>query len=619
LSEWLLEVDLLDNKQFAVELGVDNPNYPTAFMLVKSLLGSRELDDGRWSLSFDDFLILKQKLELSGLVGNSLITDQAYSWLSYVSSLDERNQKIKGGQYNEETKNLLQGKLKNTTPYEDQYPAISFLCQNRRCGDFDEMGVGKSICVLAAASIMEDVSKILVISPYTVLVDFSKEIRKRTYFDPVLVPRGKANALKFVQDVGSKSNWDLMLIHPENLVNSDKRITAPYNELVDVLVSLPWDLIVIDEFHQYKNLSAKRTRCIDQIVREARNTEGKSSRVVLLTGTPVSESPTNAYVALKILNYGKVPHISKFENHFLVKAEKTITRKNPAGYGKGKAITYLDVVGYKNLDELKQRLGRVSIRRSKAEMKGFPDKIFITRSVFLEGKQKDLYKAICGEIAHSLPKESEINIEKFLGNSNAVLRLRQIMNHPSLLGEEGKSAKYEELDNILEELLADPEQKVIIWTEFRAAVDLLFERYNEQYGAVKIYGGVTNEELVKISDAFENKPTPRVAVCIPAKAGTGVDFLARARTAIYVDRPYSLVLFKQSLDRIHRRVNTINPTPLDVIRAKPATIMFLDVVDSIDDLVREKLTSKWDIAEAVTTSDEQLIEMGRGDLLKYLL
>lgn len=616
---WLLDIDLLDNKQFVIGLDSDDPNYSNAFMLIKALLGSRELEDGRWSVPFDDFLILKQKMELSGLSGMSLISDEAHNWFSYITSLDDRNKRIKEGLYNDEIRGLLEGKLKNTTPYEDQYSAIAYLYYNRRCGLFDDLGSGKSCCSLASASIMEDVSRVLAISPYTVLIDFMKEIKKRTYFNPVLIPKGKANALQFVKDQKHKTNWDLMLVHPENLVNANKNAHVPYNELVEVLVSMPWDLILIDEFHFYKSLDAKRTRCIDHLVRESRNTVGKYPRVIILTGTPVSESPTNAYVALKVLNYGKVPHISKFENHFLVREQKTIATGKRNAEGKRRTVKYLDVVGYKNLDELKQRLERVSIRRSKAEMKGFPDKVFISRSVFLEGHQRDLYKAICGEIVSALPTESEININQFLNTSNAVLRLRQVMNHPALLGESGKSAKYEELDVILEELMADPEQKVVIWTEFRAAVDLLHERYDGQYGAAKIYGGVDNDALAKISTAFEGNGSPRIAIAIPAKAGTGVDFLARARTAIYIDRPYSLVLYKQSLDRIHRRVNTINPTALDVIRAKPATIMFLDFVDSIDELIREKLTNKWNLAEAVTTSNAQLVSMGREDLLRYLL
>ncbi|MCJ7713818.1 hypothetical protein MUO66_05105, partial [Candidatus Bathyarchaeota archaeon] len=118
---------------------------------------------------------------------------------------------------------------------------------------------------------------------------------------------------------------------------------------------------------------------------------------------------------------------------------------------------------------------------------------------------------------------------------------------------------------------------------------------------------------------FEDSDSPRIAACIPAKAGTGVDWLARARTAIYIDRPYSFNLYKQSIDRIHRRVKTEGTlSTLDAIRSQPATVIFLDVPDSLDVLVRESLEQKEDVADAVTIATNKLVSLGRKDLLRYL-
>jgi len=126
-----------------------------------------------------------------------------------------------------------------------------------------------------------------------------------------------------------------------------------------------------------------------------------------------------------------------------------------------------------------------------------------------------------------------INLDDLVNNNSRMLRLRQVMNHPSILNENGDSAKYIELDGVLEEVLADPEEKVIIWTEYRAAVDNLFNRYNAEYGAVKVYGGISDKQWEETVHTFETDKKPRVAIGIPAKAGEGTDFLARARTAVY--------------------------------------------------------------------------------------
>jgi len=77
-------------------------------------------------------------------------------------------------------------------------------------------------------------------------------------------------------------------------------------------------------------------------------------------------------------------------------------------------------------------------------------------------------------------------------------------------------------------------------------------------------------------------------------------------------------LFRQSLDRIHRRTSAQPKTQLEAIRAQPATLIFLDAVKTIDELVRNCLSRKQDMAEALTTSDTELVEMGRADLIKAL-
>jgi SNF2 family DNA or RNA helicase len=324
-----------------------------------------------------------------------------------------------------------------------------------------------------------------------------------------------------------------------------------------------------------------------------------------MTGTPVSETPDSAFPILKVIGGGFIPNEQKFKNYFSIKELKQVS--------KTKKVNKL--VGYKNLGELKTRIERVSIRRTKADMKGFPDFSSTIRNVYLSGKQLSIYKIMCGEIAKGL--DPTINIAKWLSDSDGV-KIRQFLNHPMVLGEDAESAKHKEIDSILDELFLDPEQKIILWTEYVAGVDLLYDRYNKKYGVIKLYGKTKiDEDMVK---SFESiRGGPRIAAAIPAKAGTGTDWLARARTAVYVDRPYSYILYRQSMDRIHRRVSSSNiMSELETIRSKPATVVFLDVVNSVDEMVREKLIGKTDLSEAITIKNEKLISMGKKELLKYL-
>jgi len=601
----LIDVSV-ESHRIHVELDPNYPYYQRAYILVRSLLSSYEVDHNKWAVSYQDFLTLHHHLDMLGLVEGRTMTEDAYQWIEYLNSCRRINESLKSGAENQRIKQDLEGKLKSEL-YEDQVTAVALGVRNRRWGIFDEMGCGKSAQALATVVALGNlVGKTLIICPRTVHIDFSKEIRKHTYLKAEVIPAGRKRALEWLQ-LKKNSDFDVLLVHPENLVGGKGKKNV-FGDLTRLLRSMTWDMVIVDEFHMYKNVEAKRTQCVLSLLQDSKDRANKRPRALLLTGTPVPESPMNSYVALRILSQDVIPHISRFENHFVVRQQIQYGKK-----GKFDKIT-----GYQNLDELKRLIEVVSIRRTKDEMRGFPEKVFMVRNVHLSGKQLALYRVICGDILAQLPEDSRINIDKFLSSATQTLRLRQLLNHPALLDESGDSAKYVVLDNILEELLADPEQKVVVWTEFRKAVELLQERYDKLYGAVKVYGGVSNESLEEISWKFVNEDHPRIVVATPAKAGSGVDWLARARTGIYIERPYSFTLYTQSLDRLHRRV-VENPTSrIERIRAKPATLMFLDVPNSVDELARDSIQAKQNMSDALTTKNEKLVEMGREELLKYL-
>lgn len=598
-SSKFIEISLV-NKRFVVELNPLHEHYQKAYIIVRNLLTAYERGENTWVIGYDDVGFLKEKLDQFGLVEGRFIRPDALEFLQWIIGKWDEKEEIKKGKLNDHIKTLIKGKLKKQ-PYEDQITAIAYAYQNPRVGIFDSMGMGKSLEVLGTiVALSGDVQKTLIICPLNVVPGFMREVVKHTNLKSVCLPTGRKKALEELKDLQG-GNWDILITHPENLVGEKK---DTFGTITKVLKTMNFDYIVIDEFHRYKNIDAKRTKCVLSLLEEIEDHKGGKARCALLTGTPISESPLNAYTVLKTLSF--VPNYIRFENHFC-------TKKNiDAGGKKWKVIT-----GYKNLPDLKRMVERVSIRRTKEEMTGFPPITAIQRDVFITGKQRTIYNAIAKDLLHALDQKTRVNLENWFVSENKAIRLRQVLNSPGILDEDGDSAKYLELDNILEELLSDPEQKVIVWTEYRKAVEMLHERYNDLYGSIKLYGGVKIDNT--LINQFENDPKPRVAIAIPAKAGEGTDFLARARTAIYVDRPYSYTQFSQSMDRIHRRTQIDqNSSKLDIMRASPALIIFLDAVGSIDELVRDKLYDKERMEKALTVSDEKLVTLGRGDLIKYL-
>jgi hypothetical protein len=601
----MLKITLDPSGYFRIALDRNSTNFRQLYVLVNSLLTATPAGPEQWTLDYFDLVHLKSKLDSIGLKDGRIIDTSANQMYQHYQQIEKLNSDLKSGKYNYLIKDVLKDKLK-TELYEDQFSGVSFVAANPRAGLFDTMGIGKTLEALATILALSDkVKKTLVVAPLSVLLDFKSQISKHTYLKSVTIPKGKKKALEFFNKL-DMDDFDVLLVHPENLIEQGKfSVLAP---LTIKLARMKFDMMILDEFHLYKDSSSKRSQAVSYLLSNIKDHNNSMVRAIFMTGTLVSETPSNAYLYLTSVGQ-QFLSFAKFEKCFNVYKKIPLKKFNPRT--KKSYILEIDkIVGFKNLDALRRRVEFQSIRRTKEEMKGFPEKTFIVRNVPIEGKQKVLYRALMKNLMKDF--SSRIDVDDFFKVDTRSIRLRQLLNHPKLIGEDAPSAKYDELDNILAEILSNDDQKVIIWTEYRTAVDLIHERWHDKYGVQKIYGGIDITDDLK--HEFEYGKKIRIAACIPAKAGTGVDFLARARTAIYIDRPYSLTQDKQSQDRIHRRVKTTGElSELDKIRSQPATLIYLNVPNSIDDLVSEKLEMKSGMSKTVLASS-----IKKEDLKKYL-
>jgi SNF2 family DNA or RNA helicase len=225
--------------------------------------------------------------------------------------------------------------------------------------------------------------------------------------------------------------------------------------------------------------------------------------------------------------------------------------------------------------------------------------------VQITGAQLELYNQIKKAVSDEI-KTNDGDHVSLAGIASRTLRLRQILNHPALIDGvvhfSGESAKYLELDDILEEILSHPETQVLVWTQWRGAVEMLVKRYRE-YGAIALYGGSDERE---VRDKVLSKKA-RVVIAVPEKAATSIDWLKVCRTAVYLEKPWYLTLYRQSLDRIDRRTDT-----------DPALIISIEAVKSVDQLVNAALKQRQDVFDAVSVDDEKLVAMGKESILGYL-
>lgn len=334
-------------------------------------------------------------------------------------------------------------------------------------------------------------------------------------------------------------------------------------------------------------------------------------RILFATGTVVSESPNNAYPILKVLSPEKVDvGRARWDRHFVIRAK---TRAGP--------VTRQKAIAYSNLEELKRMLEHCSVRRLKKDIRGMPDRTEGIRHCNVTANQAEAYnECMRGVLAELDEKPEWIRTLDFA--MVRILRLRQLLSHPKILGLSGDSGKHIELDNIVEEVLSEPSSKLLIWCEWLAGVDALAERYRN-HGVLTVDGRTSQGQLAEWERTFDYSPE-RIVCATPARGGTGLDWLSRCRTAVYLEKPYSTVLFRQSQDRIVRRVGDDLPedTPdverIKAIKRSTATIIYLHVPGSVDDVVSWVLQRKLDLGDALLTADDRLLSDGREDLIRLL-
>lgn len=312
-------------------------------------------------------------------------------------------------------------------------------------------------------------------------------------------------------------------------------------------------MVIIDEFHKCKNALSQQGEAIHYL---------DSKFKLPMTGTPLMNSPLDVYNFLKWLG-AETHSFYQFRKYYCVMG----------------GFNNKEVVGYKNLDQLRKVVDANMLRRRKAEVLNLPPKIRSIEYVEMTAKQAQLYKEVKNEI------EANLNDIVLSNNPLAQLtRLRQVTGHTAVLSQKiQESAKVDRLKDIIEEL-AENGQKAIIFSNWTSMTDILVKEFKQYHPAVVT--GETKDSQAEINK-FQNDPSCKLIIGTISKLGTGFTLTA-ASTVIFLDKPWNLANVEQAEDRAHRigTKSTVN-------------IITLVVKNSIDERIEEIINEKGDLAEAL--------------------
>jgi SNF2 family DNA or RNA helicase len=250
-------------------------------------------------------------------------------------------------------------------------------------------------------------------------------------------------------------------------------------------------------------------------------------------------------------------------------------------------------VGYKNLGELQEKLGKIMLRRRKDEvLKNLPEKIYQDYYLDLDVKTMAIYRQAEKQTIAYINENKSIAINGILAK---LTRLKQIAVAPEILGAEHKSAKIVECEKIVDEIL-ESGQKVIIYSQFRRVTDYLEKIFRAKgIELVHINGTVDARQRKVLVDEFQNSPDCKLFIGTTQSCKEAINLTA-ATYVVFMDKLWNPADNNQAMDRCHRigQKNTVN-------------IISLIAKNTIEETIEKRLEEKQDLFNAVIEDDNGVV------------
>ena len=279
-------------------------------------------------------------------------------------------------------------------------------------------------------------------------------------------------------------------------------------------------MIAFDEAHKAKNPDSQQGKALLSI-------DCKGPKIPM-SGTFVLNNPLDLYLPLRW---------SGFETHSFYAYKQHYCKMG--GFG-GK-----EIVGYKNLDELRSMVSKVMLRRVKGDVLDLPPKVHTIEWVDAYPEQKSLYKDVRDQVRDNIDK-----VKVHPDPLSEMLRLRQVTGYPGILSSTvTKSAKMDRMEELVEEEVSVGGKAIIFsnWSEMTNVIRHKLKKYNPAY----ITGEVGSVQRMEEKDRFQNDPNCKVMIGTIGALGTGFTLTA-AQLVIFVDEPWNRGIKDQAEDRAHR-------------------------------------------------------------------
>lgn len=445
-----------------------------------------------------------------------------------------------------------------TNPFQHQIQGFEYGLRTNRFLLGDEQGLGKTkqvIDIAIAKKLAFGYKHCLIVCGVNGLKwNWVNEVHTHSDEDAfILGTRVNTKGKKYIgstadklADLNNLPSAYFLITNVENL--RDAAVLTRIQQLVtDGIIPM----VAIDEIHKCKNPSAQQGKAILKVAPETR---------IAMTGTPLMNTPLDLYVPLKWLGYEKHSFF-QFKSHYCVMG----------GYGG------YEIVGYQNLNELREMVDKVMLRRLKKDVLDLPEKLHSTEYVEMTAQQARIYKEV------KLAVQSDIDRILLSANPLAqLIRLRQATGYTGILTSNiHESAKLDRLEELVEELVENGDKAIIFsnWTDMTEPTAKRLSRFNPA-----IITGETKDRQAEQAK-FMNDASCHVIIGTIGAMGTGLTLTAGS-TVIFLDSPWNRANKEQAEDRAHRIGTTKN-----------VNVITLVCKDTIDERIEELIAEKGELAD----------------------
>ncbi len=442
-------------------------------------------------------------------------------------------------------------------PY--QLDGVAFAVKAGRAVLADDMGLGKTIQGVGVAEMLAreaGIQRVLVICPTSLKSQWRNEIHRFSDRDVRLI-MGRADE------------------RAEQYSNDCFFTICNYEQVLRDILHIErcqWDLIILDEGQRIKNWESKTARIVKGL---------KSPFALVLSGTPLENRIDDLFSVVQFIDDRRLTPAFRFFNRHRIVNEK------------GK------VLGYKKLDELRERLRPILLRRTRESvLDELPPRTTEIVRIPPTGEQLDLHDAHM-QIVSMVTRKRYLTEMDLLRLQKALLMCRMSANSTFLVDkqEPSYSSKLDHLEELVDNLFEEPDRKAVLFSEWTTMLNLIepiLQRRELDY--VRLDGSVPQKKRQQLIHEFQHNDSCRLFITTNA-GSTGLNLQA-ANTVINVDLPWNPAVLEQRIARAHR-----------MGQKNPVQVYLLVTEETLEEKLLTTLSAKKDLALAVLDADSDVSQV----------